>query len=69
MIFRAAQSLHPLAVPGAGLVDFPGDRRRSHEANGLNVGVFQQAVNGDLVALHYVEDAFGGSGFAHQLRQ
>jgi hypothetical protein len=67
VVLRAAQGLHALAVARAGLVDVVGDRRGADEADGLDVGVLEQRVDRDLVALHHVEHAVGQAGFLQQL--
>ena len=67
VVLGAAERLHPLAVPGAGLVDVAGDRRRADEADRRDVGVLEQPVDGDLVAVHDVEHAVGHARLAQQL--
>ena len=62
VVLGAAQRLHPLAVLRARLVDVAGDRRRADEADRGDVGMLEQRVDGDLVALHDVEDAVGETG-------
>ena len=57
VVLRPAERLHPLAVRGAGLVDVPGDRGRADEGDRCDLGVGQQPVDGDLVAVQHVEDA------------
>ena len=51
VVLGAAEGLDALAVLGAGLVDVLGDRRRADEADGGDVGVLEDAVDGDLVAV------------------
>ena len=65
VVLRAAQGLHALAVRGAGLVDVPGDGRGADERHRLDVGVFEQPVDGDLVAVEDVEHAVGRPASAH----
>jgi len=67
VVLRAAQRLHALAVVRAGLVDVLRDRRRADEAERLHVGVREQRVHRQLVALHDVEDAVGQAGLLEQL--
>ena len=49
-----------LPCAGARLVDVPRDRRRADEGHRGDGRVLEQRVDGDLVALHHVEDP-GGS--------
>ena len=69
MVLGSAKGLDTLAPGGAGLIDVPGDRRRAHEADGGNVGVGQQCVDGLLVALDNSEDAIGQTGVLPHLGQ
>ena len=66
VVLGAAEGLHALAVLGAGLVDVLGDRRGADEADGLDVGVLEQAVDGHLVAVDDVERAVGQTGLLQQ---
>ena len=52
MVLRTAQRLHALAVVGTRLVDVLGNRRRSDKTQCLDVGMLQQSIHRDLVALH-----------------
>ena len=67
VVLRAAERLHALAVRGAGHVDVARDRGRADEADRRDVGVLEQAVDRDRVAVHDVEHAVGQSGFGEQL--
>jgi hypothetical protein len=58
VVLGAAESLHPLAVARAGLVDVARDRRGADERDGLHVGVLEQPVDGFLVTVHDVHHAF-----------
>ena len=58
-----------LPLPRRGLVDVPRDRRGSDERHRLHVGVLEQPVDRDLVAVHDVEHAGGQPGFRPQLRE
>ncbi len=60
MVLGAAEGLHALAVLNCLELDVLRDRRRADEGDGLDVRVLQDAVDGDLVALHDVQ---------HTLRQ
>ena len=55
MVLRAAERLDAFAVLRARLVDVLRDRGRPDEAHRRDIVVFEQAVDGDLVALHHVE--------------
>ena len=46
-----------------------GDRRRSHEGQGLDVGMRDQRVHRLLVAMHHVEHAVRQAGLAQQFGQ
>ena len=59
VVLGAAERLHPLAVRGAGLVHVAGHRRGAHEADRADVGVLEDPVHRDLVAVHDVEHAVG----------
>ena len=52
---------------GAGLVDVLRDRRRADEADRRDVGVLEQAVDGDLVAVDDVEHAGRQARLGEQL--
>ena len=67
MVFRTAEGLDALAVLGAFAVDVFGDGGRSDEADGLDGGVGQDGVDGDLVSVDDVEDAVGKAGFLEHL--
>ena len=67
VVLRAAERLHALAVPRAGLVDVPRDRRRPDEAHRLDARVRQDGVDRDLVAVDDVEDARRQAGFGEEL--
>ena len=67
VVLGPAEGLHALAVLRAGLVDVPGDRRRSDEADGRDVGVLEDAIDGDLVAVDDVEAAVGKPGLLQQV--
>ena len=57
-----------LPCDGAGLVDVLGDRGRADEGDRLHLGVGEQTVDGDLVAVQHVEDTVGQTGLLPQLR-
>ena len=58
-----------LPLARAGLVDVPGDRRGADEADRGDVRVLEQAVDGDLVALHDVEAAGREPGLWRAVRR
>ena len=57
VVLRPAERLDALAVLRPRLVDVARDRRRADEADRGDVGVLEQRVDRDLVALDDVEDA------------
>ena len=57
VVLGAAERLHPLAVLRARLVDVARDRGRADEAERRDVGMLEQRVDRDLVAVDDVEDA------------
>ena len=65
VVLRAPERLDPLAGARAGLVDVPRDRRGADERDGLHVGVLEQPVDRDLVAVHDVEHPAGSPASAH----
>eukprot|EP01022_Parablepharisma_sp_SALTPOND_P021543 TRINITY_DN427_c0_g3_i1.p1 TRINITY_DN427_c0_g3~~TRINITY_DN427_c0_g3_i1.p1 ORF type:complete len:877 (-),score=398.28 TRINITY_DN427_c0_g3_i1:14792-17422(-) len=67
VVLGAAQGLHALALGRATGIDVFGNRGRADEADGLDLGMIQQRIDGDLVTLHDVEDAIGQAGFLQQL--
>ena len=67
VVLGAAERLHALAVRGAGLVHVASDRRGAHEADRADVGVLEDAVHRDLVAVHDVEHAVGEPGLVEDL--
>ena len=69
VVLGTAERLHALAVLRAGLVDVAGDRRRADEAHGGDVGMLEDPIDRDLVAVHDVEDAVGQPGLLQQLTE
>ena len=69
VVLRAAEALRALPVRGGGGVDVLRDVGAADEADGLDVGMIQDRVDGLLVALHDLEHALGQSGLDEQLRQ
>ena len=67
MILGAAQCLHPLAVIRACLVDVLGYGGRPDEADRRDVGVLEDAVDRDPVALDHVEHAVGQTRLGEEL--
>ena len=59
VVLGASQGLDALALRRTGLVDVAGDRGGAHEADGGDVGVVQQRVDGLLLAVDHVEDTVG----------
>ena len=66
VVLGAAQGLHALAVGGAARIDIFGDRGGADKADRLDVGMVEQRVDGELVAVDDVEHAFGETGFLEQ---
>ena len=66
MVLGAAEALRAFAVGRGAAVDILSDRRRSDEAHGLNVGIVQNRIDGFLVAIDDVQDAFRQPGFEKQ---
>ena len=69
VVLRPAESLHALAVRRTGLVDVARDRRGADEADGGDVGVLEQRVDGLLVALDHGEDPVGQACVLPHLRE
>ncbi len=69
VVLGAAQRLHPLAVRGAGLVDVARHRCGTDEAHRGDVGVFEDPVDCDRVALHDVEHTVGQAGLGEGARR
>ena len=69
VVLRAAEALRALAVGGRGLVDVLRDVGAADEADGLDVGVVQDRVDGFLVALDHLEYARGQAGLQEQFGQ
>ncbi len=67
VVFGSAEGLDALAVPSAFLVDVFGDGGGTDEADGLDGGVGEDGVDGDLVSLNYVEDTVGEAGVLEHL--
>ena len=63
VVLGAAERLHAFAVPRSFGIDVLGDGRRADEADGRDVGMAEQGVDGLLVALNDVEHALRQSGF------
>ena len=66
VVLRAGERLHPLARLRPRLVDVFRDRRRPDEADRGHVGMLEQPVDRDLVALDDVEDAVRHAGFLQE---
>ena len=67
VVLRPAERLAALAVRGRRLVDVLRDRRRADERDRRDVGMLEQRVDRDLVAVDDVEDAVGHAGLGEQL--
>ena len=67
VVLRPAEGLDALAVLRSRLVDVAGDRRRADEADGGDVGVLEEPVDGDFVAMHDVEASRWEAGRGEQL--
>jgi hypothetical protein len=68
VVLRPTECLHPLSVGGARLVDVPGDRSRTDEADRLDVGMFKECVDRLLAALDDIEDALRQPGLGQPFR-
>ena len=66
VVLGAAERLHALAVRGAVGVDVLGDGRGADEADGSDARMFEDVVDGLLVAVDDVEDAVGQAGLLQQ---
>ena len=64
VVLGPAQCLHALTVRARALVDVPGDRGRADERDRRDVGMVEQRVDRDLVAVHDVEHAVGQARLA-----
>ena len=69
VVLRAAERLHALAGARRGLVHVARDRRGADERHRLHVGMLEQPVDRDLVAVHDVEHAGGQAGLGPELRR
>ena len=69
MVLGAAEALRALAVRRGGRVDVLRDVGAADEADGLDVGVVEQRVDGFLVALHHLEHAGREAGLEEQFGQ
>ena len=67
MVLGAAEGLNSLAVRRAGRVDVLGDRSRPDETDCSDVGMLENAVDGDFVALNHIEHAGGKAGLGEEL--
>jgi hypothetical protein len=68
VILRAAECLNALAVVRGGVVDVARDRGRADETHRRNVGMLEQALDRDAVAVHDAEYAGRKSRFAPERR-
>ena len=66
MVLSSTQGLDPLRLGGARRVDVASDRGGSHETERRNVGVFEEPVDGDLVAVDQVHHARWKTGLLGQ---
>ncbi len=69
VVLGATEALRPLAVRGGGRVDVLRDVGAADEADGLDVGVGQDGVDGFLVALDHLEHTRGQTGLYEELGQ
>jgi hypothetical protein len=69
VVLGPAHGLNALPVLGAARIDIVGDVRRPDEADGPDVRVVEDGVDGGLVAVHHVQHAGRCAGFHHQLGQ
>src|SRR5215469_8001274 len=67
VILCAAECLHALAQLRAARVEASGDRGRADEAQGPDLRVLEQRIDGDSVALHDVENAVRQPGLLEEL--
>ena len=67
VVLGAAQGLHALAVLAAFAVDVFGNGGGADKAHGLDAGVLQQRVHGQLVAVDHVQHARRKACFQRQL--
>ena len=56
VVLRTTQRLDPLAVRRRGVIDVLGDRARPDKAHGFDIGMFDEPIDGHLVAVHDVEN-------------
>ena len=57
VVLGPARRLHPLALPGAGLIHVPRIGRRADERNRVHHGVFEQGVDALLVSMDDVQNS------------
>ena len=67
VVLRPTERLHALALAGAALVDGARYGRRTHEAQGCDVRVLDQALHRDSIAVDHVEDTVGQARLSVQL--
>ena len=61
--FRAAEALRALAVLCRGFIDVGGDRRGADKSDRAYLWMFQDCIDGGLVAVDDVENAWRQTGF------
>ena len=69
VVLRAGERLAALPVRSRSRVDVLRDRRRADERDRRHVGMLEQRVDRDLVAVHDVEHAVGNARLVQQLRE
>jgi hypothetical protein len=69
VVLRATEALHSLSVRSAARIDVFRDRRGADKADGADIGIVQDRVDRDLVAVHDVEDPGRETCFDHQFSQ
>ena len=69
VVLGAAQRLNALAIAGGGFIDVLGHRRGAHETDGFHIGMLQQAVDGNAIALQHRKDAIGHARLLDEFRQ
>ena len=67
MVLGAAQGLDPFAGICSAAIDVFGDGGRSYKADGLDVGVVQNGIDRQFVAMHDVQHTFWQTRFVQQL--
>ena len=69
MIFCAAKALNALTIRASARIDIFGNRRRADEADGHDIAMVQNTIDGLLIPVHDIKDTIRQTSLAHQFSE